>query len=290
MLSLWQSLGVTEDEHIASVRGCQGKQEEARDVPSMSSKALIYFLLHCAESLRTKEDRSRAFAACFGWLGRCVPAIALTLQQWVDVTFSKPAIWQRCAVASASTQQCPHMVAVMQDGFNDTDRHLALVRLLQHLYKGRDTCPILKETLQSVCRLVAAEVDASVQTVAYTLDPTKADGYEEAGKKRRRIDADYKRATTSTVLESGRASSSSSFLRADAVVEGKRASEWEEKELLRVQAAMWYAAGSRPIDVVVVSSDAGRFGQPAEDTLVSACEVAAEESSFACWLPPQVSG
>ena len=288
--ALWTDLGVNDTEHIPSLRSGQGGSEEARDVPTLSSKALAYFLLHCTESLRGRQDRARAFAALFGWLARCVPTSSMSLHQWVDETFSKEGVWRTCASASATTHQCPHMVAVLKDGFNDSDRHLALVRLMQHLYQARDACPIIKEALQVVTRHAVEEVDANVEEVAYTCDPTKADGYEEAGKKRRRIDADYKKASTSSVLESGRASSSSTFLRADAVVEGKRASEWEEKELLRVQSSMWFAAGSRPIDVVVLAADAGRFGQPAEDTLVAACDVSGVDSTFACWLPPQVTG
>ena len=40
VLSLWSSLGVSESEHVPSLRSGQGSPEEARDVPSMSSQGI----------------------------------------------------------------------------------------------------------------------------------------------------------------------------------------------------------------------------------------------------------
>ena len=285
--AMWEEMGVAQSEFVPSSR--TSAEEDAKDVPTLSSKALVYFLLHCMTTSRRTEDRSLAFATCFGWVGQCIPAEELQIQTWIEEVFSKPGKWRACAVGQPSKGLCPHMLSVREDGFQEPDRHLALVRLLRYLCGERRTCPILKECLQNVSRQFVAVLDVHVEAAAYTHDPTKADGYEEAGKKRRRIDGDYKRAVTSTVIETGRASSSSTFLRADGVVAGKRAAEWEEKELLKKQAALWFATSSATVDVVVVSSDAGRFGEPAEETLVSACEVwTSEGRHFAAWLPPQV--
>ena len=289
VMQLWSDMGVAESEYIPSSRSAGGEHEEAKDVPTLSSKALIYFLLFMSSTSRLKEDQSRALAALFGWLAQCLPSQEIQSQQWIEQTFSKPGLWRSCVKGQPASNSCPHMMAVRKDGFRDEDPVWALVRLSQHLFSQRSECNIMKECLQNVCRETAALIDPNVEQSSYTLDPTKADEYKESGKKRRRIDEDYKRAATSTVIQTGRASSSSTFLRADGVVEGKRAAEWEEKELLHEQAAMWIAVQTQPVDVVVIAADAGRFGQPAEDTLVSACEVwGAQGNSFAAWLPPQV--
>ena len=152
-----------------------------------------------------------------------------------------PLPWCTCASASPTTRQCPRTVVVLQDGFNEADQISVWCACCSICSKGREACPVTKDTLQLVCWHTLEQVDGNVEAMAYTCDPTKADGHQEPEKKRRRIDADYKKASTSIVIESGRASSSSSFLRADAVVESKRASECPDLRQVHDRSMCWFS-------------------------------------------------
>ena len=135
VMQMWTDLGVAESEFVPSSRAAVGEAGEgAKHVPTMSSKALLYFLLHCMANTRSVEDRSRALATCFGWLAKCLGQTDLQLQGQVEDLASRPGQSVRCAKSGPSSHQCTHLLRLRQDGFTDSHKVFGLVRLLRHCY------------------------------------------------------------------------------------------------------------------------------------------------------------
>eukprot|EP00972_Heterocapsa_arctica_P076273 11252679-Heterocapsa_arctica.AAC.1 len=84
-------------------------------------------------------------------------------------------------------------------------------------------------------------VAQSAPEVAYTRDPTKAVQLDAgAGRKRRRVDEDYKAAVISKGLAEGTGSlSSSQFLASQGEMNGRNAARWAGQAAKEYQAAAW---------------------------------------------------
>lgn len=84
--------------------------------------------------------------------------------------------------------------------------------------------------------------------------------------KRMRVDEDFRRFVSVDVVQAHRARSGAQFLRGAGTVAASSGPKWEEKEL-----AAYLEAGTRCFEgcqILAVSSDAARLGDPAEETVV----------------------
>jgi hypothetical protein len=261
--------------------------ESIYQVPVVSTVGLMVFLLTCISYFRTKVDQHRAMAALMGWFLRCMePGIATPGGELLQLSPGTSAL---CGYA-ADGGPCLHLQpCLLQVADTAGAFHEQLAVMLGKLWARLSICRACCQHLGELMRKVAAHVDGRVPVVAYTQDPCKAHTRDLCGRLKRPCDEDFKRAVATKVIEEGKAASSAQYLRAHAEYDPSCHVHWEEKRLLELQSASWIGAAGTNVQCVVVPQDAGRFGSPAEDTLVMVASCMRRDGTqFTTWLPVQV--
>ena len=256
-------------------------------VPVVSTVGLMVFLLACASYCKIKVDQHRAMAALCGLFLRCMePGIATPGSELLQPS---PGTSSLCGHA-AGGGHCFHLQpCLLQVADAAGAQHEQLAATLGKLWARLSTCRACCKHLRELLGKVAGHLDGRVPGSAYTQDPCKAHTRDLCGRQKRPCDEDFRRAVASKVIEQGRASSSAQYLRAHGEYDPSCHVHWEEKSLLELQAASWMSAAGTGVQCVTVPQDAGRFGSPAEDTLVMAATcVRRDGEQFTTWLPVQV--
>jgi hypothetical protein len=262
--------------------------EPIYQVPVVSTVGLMVFLLTCSSYFKSKVDQHRAIAALCAFFLRCMePGIATPGGELLQLSPHAVAL---CGNA-ADGGQCIHLQPCLpQAGGAAGAQHEQLAATMGKLWARLSICRACCQYLVELLGKVAVHLDARVPGAAYTSDPCKAHARDLGGRQKRPCDEDFRRAVATKVIEQGRASSAAQYLRAHGEYDTSCHVHWEEKSLLELQAACWMAAAGTSVQCVTVPQDAGRFGSPAEDTLVMAATCTRKDGQqFTTWLPVQAS-
>eukprot|EP00971_Amphidinium_carterae_P057569 1138369-Amphidinium_carterae.2 len=261
--------------------GKETPAEPLHDVAVMSTLGILAFLLFYVDHSRSASDKEKGQAILQGFLALAIHAdVAFELLRVLPT----PEDLAQCAGGGGA---CVHVEGVRASVSDSEHPHWNVVVLLSRAFAQR-TCTCIGAWLRRCLDILVERVNAGLEEGSYTQDPSKA--VARPGTKRRIIDEDYKTLTTVEAVQSGRASSAASFARAQSDFSDTNVYRWIASDLLKYQSRCWHSMIGRKECSVTLSHDAGRFGNPAEETLLSVATItgASLDGDFSAWLPCQV--
>jgi hypothetical protein len=257
---------------------------------SLTSAGLLVFVRCCIILLRPLLQRRQAKHFLLAIFAKLVPSDVLADHgNWQPT----PEEVEQCDVRPQGQQYCAHMAPLMcQVGacLGTCPQH-AMAEFWCGLGSLSGRCMCARQLDKRCVQLLSAMVAQSAPEVAYTRDPTKAVQLDAgAGRKRRRVDEDYKAAVISKGLAEGTGSlSSSQFLASQGEMNGRNAARWAGQAAKEYQAAAWLSfSGVQALHYMV---DGSRVGQPAREYEVGFAwspGFGPRPHPVGAWLPPQV--
>eukprot|EP00971_Amphidinium_carterae_P080224 1587432-Amphidinium_carterae.3 len=246
--------------------------ENSRSVPVWTTQGVISTILFLSCESWLAKDKEQWSALLDGVLA----LRRVDVQEVVNTVCTRDP-WEACSTWNVQRNKCKH---VDPAGLSEME----VVLVVQTLVKGTGSCQLCVRALREYIDAVTRGVESDIESVSYTQDPLEADAPPQLSNKRIRRDEDYKVAVLTTAVQEGRARSSNAMARA-LKDEKARPDKWMVKYILEEQAAMWVAVKESSEFVLVF--DGGRFGNPAEETLVSGISWQSDGVSRACFLPCQ---
>eukprot|EP00971_Amphidinium_carterae_P155666 3086740-Amphidinium_carterae.1 len=230
-------------------------------------------MLHMSSGAWLDKDKDTWCALLDGFLA----LRALSLEDIVrDVCSENP--WENCSTWNVEKQSCKHVSCQGESGAD-------VVHRLQSIHSSITKCKLCNLVLAKYIALVALGVKENIEGLCYTQNPLDADKPPQLSAKRVRRDEDFRTAVLTTAVQENRARSSTAMTRA--LSDDKaRPDKWLGKYILEEQAAIWLA--TQNISEFVLVFDGGRFGNPAEETLVAGLSWQSENVDHACFLPCQI--
>ena len=236
-------------------------REDARQEFTMTTLALLVTLIWCAVHKHENSAKARAVAAMLALFQSCLGAESLNIRQ----LFSPAQLSRRCRSAPLGMVRC-----MRQDIFESAamaivgaNPQATLTRLIVLVYKHASQCPSLDETFVLVVFEIARRIEAHIGKS----EPTRVEAlasFRVAGRKRTRVDEDYMDTKTNDLVSTGAVMSGGVALRHDDLHDESLARMWEKKTMLSyLREARRVFANAR---VFSIASDAGRVGDPPEET------------------------
>ena len=295
--AFWRLMGLEDsDAFIPSVKS---QKEKARQNGTMLQ---LHPLSHDEFALTTRGLIGMLFAGQRMWkrtaLQGAAKMLCLSLLEKVhiqeygglrDLQEIHAGVRALCADARAGFI-CMHLAAARAEvaAAGDLAPQGQCMHFIFALFAVSHECPAAMAKLAECMLYISKAVENGLPAMAYTTDPTKVDvDQNAAGRKRRRVDEDYKAMVVRDAVAGGRASHTAAFLRADDRYSDKNADQWVTDELLSYQSAGWFAATTA--HTVCCCFDAGRVGNPAEQTENIAAQLFSWTGNTFMWLPPQVA-
>lgn len=291
----WSWLGLREEDVVLQSERAWKARPRAADDPiqdeskcastsRISSSGVLLLLVFCMSFRHTKEGKQRVERVFLAWCDTLLVAPA-------DLGFAHapvaPAVIANCPGVEEGAP-CAHLagsIALLLETEGSPQR--AFAAFAKHLLPFAALCGACRShAIDVVMPGFQACVVQQVPAVAFTDDAIVA-SYSRPHKKQKHYHPDFGRAVLAKV-EAKRAASAPAFLRSHGHGGGKVAESWLDRACLEHQSAGWCNAGE--VQVVSMSADVGRIGNPAEDTEAVAIWCWGKERDFAVWAPPQVFG
>ena len=272
---------------IPSFKACCSRDEEAivgplvRSEWTVSTKGLVAWLVLWAASSHDHERRQRVDALLRAWLSKAV-----------DPSLANPSAWSvwllavggRCEQDPDHRGLCSHLACVITDvDLGDgllKWRYLATVLL--RLFGLGTACPAAVAFQSHLVDAVVKSIHGRLDDIEWESDISKFP-LLQGSKRKLRIDEDYKREVGQGLVGNKRVHSGAQFARATGDVAACTARQWDGNYMLQYRAAC--KATCELGEVLWLSSDASRIGQPAEETTV--CLAWDHSSNRGVILPPQ---
>ena len=259
------------------------------DAFCLTSAGLLVFVRCCIILLRPLLQRRQAKHLLLALFAKLVPSDACAGHGSWQPT---PQEAELCDVRQQGQQYCAHMSPLMcQVGAKPApcpQHKVAEFWVGLGSLSGKCKCAVQVD--RRCVQILSEMVAQSAPEAAYTRDPTKASQLDAgAGRKRRRLDEDYKAAVISKGQAEGASSlSSSQFLASQGEMKGRNASRWHCQAAKEYQAAAWLSfSGVQTLHYMV---DGSRVGQPAREYEVGFAWSAGHgprPHPVGAWLPPQ---
>lgn len=257
---------------------------DRREVPVMSSKALLICLMYLHKFRRERSLRTLTIEVTRLWCARMLGSNLLQTD-WLQIP---AAICSTCP-QSDHAAPCCHLAELGQELISSCSTpQVKVLNYVSGLSIGGSRCSAARAWWQHCCTELGANIDKDVEGNAYSMDPAAARPSMGRPVLKHNHDEDLRVAVARTAVADGRARSSSSFVLASPNVncDPSTASRWEDSCTLVYQSAGWKLG--EEIQTLSIAMDAGRFGSPAENTEVFAAAGFCRDGK-ACfmWLPPQ---
>ena len=201
----------------------------------------------------------------------------------------------RCKTRAGAGNMCEHLGRIcrhfeVEDEHSESQPQIRVWRALVEAEIQQQHCGVAIDWIAAVLSTMA-DLFSTSATVAYTTDPLKAElaqpsaaaSSDDNGKKRKRVDNDYRVAASFSVVRKGQSRSSRIFLRNHGI-DPSLAKRWDETNMTKYLSATWECFATA--QTISIALDGSRLGQPAEYTeILVACE---PHSGQTAWIAPQV--
>lgn len=164
---------------------------------------------------------------------------------------------------------CPHLKQALESSpaAGEATPQVRWAALLQTLLRASGSgCQAVIGLWRSLLFRCAEHINQRIAAEAFSADLRGFAVLEQAGRaKRKRADEDYKDDCTGTAVKTHRAVSGAAMVRADGTIDPSTARAWEKKVMRAyLEACAKTFAGCQ---ILCISSDAGRIGDPPEETI-----------------------
>jgi hypothetical protein len=257
---------------------------EGHEVHVMSSKGLLLTLLYLGKFRKKVEHREMAHDCAVLLCTRMLDREVLGQRDWGR---APAAICSSCP-ESAHGAQCKHLADCGLELATACLPQARVLKYLQALSLAARHCPAVRAWWKHCVCDLSVSVDKNMEAMSYTSDPGAVRQPMVAPVLKHNHDEDLRVAVSRVVVAAGKATSSSSYVKNNPNVncDPSTARKWEDKGSLAYQSANWKMG--EILETISIGMDAGRFGNPAENTEVLAAAVACRGGShYFVWLPPQ---
>ena len=281
-----ESLGSSFDDCVLRSRQAWPPDQEfhpcVRQEWQISSTGVWSFLLYWFHHRHVEAERAQAKSFAVAYMDTLLSEVALAMLSIGKATSATIALCP--CVPSRVPGVCCHVADLLEleTGLGGSVG-CVVWSALDFMYLREKVCLSISSWLGSCLHLLASSINEGLEDSDKT-DALKHASLRQTSKgKKRRIDEDYVAAVQAGV-SAGRAGNSSILVRALGDVGSSVASEWDEKHL-RTYAAQGHLS-FRGCEVVGLTYDAARLGQPPEETIMFCLERVDTRETM--WLPPQV--
>jgi hypothetical protein len=249
---------------------------------TLSTRGVCLFLLACSSLLGLKIQKRAAVEVLRSFCRRMLPADIL---EQVDVGASDQARGL-CRMGSVGLDLCCHLLDT-SNIVETSSTEFPQVRVAEYLcavFAETGHCHAARRVIEETISKLGQIVDVFAATASFTSDPRKAACLDYGmGRKRRRVDEDFKKmAVEACVGKTG--TTSRSILRHGDELHVSAGARWEVNDLLERQSANWLMfEGARSVSVIM---DGSRVGSPASELEVAFAWN--QDAASGAWLPPQV--